>query len=98
MQGHTHLKMSTAWVGGSILNRPPNAALQARGFYYTSSGGPPYKPVPPRGAPFQVPKQESTDKQSRDNQVVLEALQRLLRKQKDVAQPFQQFGQSRPIR
>ena len=93
-----HLKMSRAWAGGSILKRPTNPGLQARGFYFTTDMSPPYRPVQPTQGSKQYAPTDTTQKQSQDNVVVLEALQRLLRKQKDAPKPFEQFGQARPIR
>ena len=93
-----HLRMSRAWAGGSILKRPASASLQAKGFYFTASQAPPYVPLKPLADTRQYAPPDQSQKQSQDNVVVLEAMQRLLRQQKDVPKPFEQFGQSRPIR
>ena len=34
-----HLRISRAWAGGTILNRPANPQLQSRGFFPTYSRG-----------------------------------------------------------
>ena len=90
--------MSRAWVGGSILKRPASASLQARGFFFTASPAPPYVQIKPYAGTGQYAPPAQSQKQSQDNVVVLEALQRLLRQQKDVKKPFETFGQARPIR
>ena len=116
----SHLKLSRAWEGGSILRRPANRGLIARGFYPTYEKGRnpkhakvsgPQHPSVQKGVDARVQSLKDAMKKSKyaakpvesydknqDNVVVLEALQRLLRNQKQTDRPFAEFGQARPMR
>ena len=98
---NTHIhqaKISRAWNGDSILALPVDRLFLNRGVFATYDAA--KFSAPPR---FQQPGQQRPpqDKQdpSKDTSVVLEALQRILRKKEDKPNlPFGEFGQARPVR
>ena len=95
---HQH-KISRAWNGDSILALPVDNLLLRKGAYATFDNRD-YTPAPqklPQGAQNVPPKDQGS--REKDNAVVLEALQRILRKKEDKPnKPFSEFGQARPIR
>ena len=95
---HQH-KVSRAYNGDSILDLPVDRLLLNRGVFPTFDGAT-FKPAPrgPHPGENQRPAKDEQDP-SKDNHVVLEALQRILRKKEDKPnKPFAEFGQARPIR
>jgi len=93
-----HLRLSSAWEGGSILKRPMSRSLQARGFFPTYDMGPNPRPAIAQKGLEKYAAKRDQPKQQQDNVVVLEALQRLLRKEPDKIKPFSEIGQARPLR
>ena len=87
-------KLSRAFNGDSILALPSERLLVRR--TYATFDMKNYKPAPGVRQTMKAPQKPKDDK---DDEVVIEALQRLLRKKEDKPQrAFTEFGQARPIR
>lgn len=95
MSIHIHqARISRAWNGDSILDLPVDRLFLNRGVYETFDGGK-FLPAPGFQQGQQRPPQDKQDT-SKDTSVVLEALQRILRKNEDKPSSFGR--QARPIR
>lgn len=94
------VRMPSAFAGGSILDLPPDAKVLARGFYVTYDKRT-FRPTPRNPQNFgqdQASQAKNKETGQQDSKIVLEAMQRILRKQPDKPRPFSELGQSRPIR
>jgi len=93
---YRQFRMSRAFNGGSILDLPLDMRVLAKGFYFTSDPKN-FKPLPKTGAqPLQKP--PSQPQKEGDSKVVLTALARLLKGNQDKNIPYEELGQSRPLR
>ena len=93
-----HNLVSRAYNGDSILQLPVDRIFLNRGVFATYDGKN-FRPAPRMRQPGQDERPPpDSGSASKDTTVVLEALQRILRKKEDKPDSWGEFGQARPIR